>query len=120
MKQTSEAAIEDVLLAEGYETHDSKSFDRERTIFSEVALDFIHTTQPNTWDKLESLHSDKTGERVLEALRKWMDREGSLATLRHGFKCFGKTLRIAFFRPAHGLNSDLDARYRANRLGLTR
>lgn len=55
-----------------------------------------------------------------EALCKWMDREGSLATLRHGFKCFGKTLRIAFFRPAHGLNPDLEARYRANRLGITR
>lgn len=92
MKQTSETAfetaIEDVLLAQGYEKQDSKSFDRERTIFPEVALDFIRTTQAKTWDKLEALHGDKTGERVLEALCKWMDREGSLATLRHGFKCF--------------------------------
>jgi len=124
MKPTSEAAfetaIEDVLLAQGYEKQDSKSFDRERAIFPEVALDFIRTTQAKTWDKLEALHGDKTGERVLEALCKWMDREGSLATLRHGFKCFGKTLRIAFFRPAHGLNPDLEARYQANRLGLTR
>ncbi len=123
-KQTSEAAfetvIEDVLLAQGYEKHDSKSFDREQAIFPEVALDFIRTTQARIWDKLEALHGDKTGERVLEALCKWMDREGSLATLRHGFKCFGKTLRIAFFRPAHGLNPDLEARYRANRLGITR
>lgn len=124
MKRTSEAAfetaIEDVLLAQGYEKHDSKSFDRERAIFPEVALDFIRTTQTKTWDKLEALHGDKTGERVLEALCKWMDTHGSLATLRHGFKCFGKTLRIAFFRPAHGLNPDLEARYRANRLGITR
>ncbi|WP_089724704.1 type I restriction endonuclease subunit R [Candidatus Thiosymbion oneisti] len=124
MKQTSEAAfettIEDVLLAQGYEQQDAKSFDRERAIFPEVALDFIRATQAKTWDKLEALHGDKTGERVLEALCKWMDREGSLATLRHGFKCFGKTLRIAFFRPAHGLNPDLEARYQANRLGLTR
>jgi uncharacterized protein (TIGR02646 family) len=42
---------------------------------------------------------------------------GTLATLRHGFKCFGKTLRVAFFRPAHGLNPELEARYQANRLG---
>ncbi len=124
MKRTSEAAfetaIENVLLAQGYEKHDSKSFDREQAIFPEVALDFIRTTQPKAWAKLEALHGDKTGERVLEALCKWMDREGSLATLRHGFKCFGKTLRIAFFRPAHGLNPYLEARYRANRLGITR
>ena len=37
-----------------------------------------------------------------------------------GFKCFGKTLRIAFFRRAHGLTLELEARYQANRLGLTR
>ena len=124
MKRTSEAAfetaIEDILLAQGYEKHNSQSFDRKRAIFPEVALDFICTTQARTWEKLEALHGDKAGERVLEALCKWMDREGSLATLRHGFKCFGKTLRIAFFRPAHGLNPDLEAHYRANRLGITR
>ena len=124
MKSTSEAAfegaIEEVLLAQGYERHDFGSFDRERAIFPDVALDFIRTTQSETWEKLEALHGDKTGKRVLEALCKWMDREGSLATLRHGFKCFGKTLRIAFFRPAHGLNFELEARYRANRLGVTR
>jgi hypothetical protein len=51
---------------------------------------------------------------------KWLDTHGALTTLRHGFKCFGKTPRIAFFRPAHGLNPELEARYRANRLGITR
>ena len=49
-----------------------------------------------------------------------MDAHGALATLRHGFKCHGRTLRIAFFRPAHGLNPELDARYAANRVGVTR
>ena len=56
----------------------------------------------------------------MQALCKWLDTHGVLSTLRHGFKCFGKTLRIAFFRPAHGLNPELEARYKANRLGLTR
>lgn len=94
VKRTSEAAfetaIEEVLLTQGYEKHDSQSFDREQTIFPEVALDFIRTTLAKTWEKLEALHGDKTGKQVLETLCKWMDREGSLATLRHGFKCFGK------------------------------
>ncbi|MBF2759622.1 MAG: type I restriction endonuclease subunit R [Ectothiorhodospiraceae bacterium AqS1] len=124
MKSTSEAAfetaIEEVLLAHGYGRLDSASFDRKRAIFPDVALDFIRTTQSEAWGRLEAQHGDQTGERVLEALCKWMDREGSLATLRHGFKCFGRTLQVAFFLPAHGLNPDLEARYRANRLGVTR
>jgi type I restriction enzyme R subunit len=124
MKMTSEAAfetaIEAVLLGDGYTRIDTKSFDRERAIFPDEALAFIRATQPKVWDKLEALHGEQTGARVLESLCKWLDTHGVLATLRHGFKCFGKTLRIAFFRPAHGLNLELEARYQANRLGLTR
>ncbi|MDO9227643.1 MAG: type I restriction endonuclease [Pseudomonadota bacterium] len=124
MKSTSEAAfetaIESVLLTNGYTRVDGNSFDRERAIFPAEALAFIRETQPKVWEKLEALHGDQTGERVLESLCKWLDTQGALSTLRHGFKCFGKTLRIAFFRPAHGLNPALAARYQANRLGLTR
>lgn len=124
MKQTSEAAfetaIESVLLANGYACVDGKGFDRGRAIFPDEALAFIRATQGKVWEKLETLHGEQTGARVLESLCKWLDTHGALATLRHGFKCFGKTLRVAYFRPAHGLNSELEARYQANRLGLTR
>jgi type I restriction enzyme R subunit len=124
MKATSEAAfetaIEAVLLADGYTKLFSSDFDRERAIFPKAALEFIRETQSKTWEKLEALHGDETGERVLQAMCKWLDNHGVLPTLRHGFKCFGKTLRIAFFRPAHGLNPELEARYKVNCLGLTR
>lgn len=83
-------------------------------------LTFIRDTQPKEWKALEALHGEETGTQVLANLTKWMDREGSLATLRHGFKCYGKTLRVAFFKAAHGLNPELEARYAANRVGLTR
>jgi type I restriction enzyme R subunit len=115
-----ETAIEAQLLGDGYQPVDGQGFDRERAIFPEEALAFIRTTQPQLWSKLEALHGEQTGARVLEALCKWLDSHGALATLRHGFKCYGKTLRIAFFRPAHGLNPELEARYQANRVGLTR
>ncbi|MCA6510688.1 MAG: type I restriction endonuclease subunit R [Pseudanabaena sp. M051S1SP2A07QC] len=119
-EQAFENAIADVLLASGYQRHQSKDFDRENAIFRDVALKFIQTTQTKEWDKLAALHGDKTGDRIIAALCKWMDTNGSLSTLRHGFKCYGKTLRIAFFKPAHGLNPELEARYAANTLGLTR
>ncbi|MDM5057408.1 type I restriction endonuclease subunit R [Aeromonas rivipollensis] len=124
MNNTSEAAfetaIESVLLADGYARINSTAFDREKAIFHDEVLSFIRVTQGKVWEKLEALHGEQTGVRVLESLCKWLDTHGVLATLRHGFKCFGKTLRIAFFRPAHGLNPELEARYQANRLGLTR
>jgi len=120
----SEAAFETVieahLLQNGYVPIAREGFDRERAIFSEVVLAFIRETQPKEWAKLEALHGDKTGEQILGDLCKWMDQNGSLATLRHGFKCYGRTLHAAFFKAAHELNPELEARYAANRLGLTR
>jgi type I restriction enzyme R subunit len=115
-----EAVIEARLLSDGYVAVDNAGFDADRAIFPSVVLDFIRETQPKEWGKLESLHGASTGEQVLTDLCKWMDKHGCLATLRHGFKCYGRTLRVAFFKAAHGLNPELEARYAANRVGITR
>jgi type I restriction enzyme, R subunit len=115
-----ETVIETYLLANGYVTVKRDSFDRERAIFPETVLAFIRATQPKEWARLEALHMEKTGEQILSDLCKWMDANGALATLRHGFKCYGRTLHVAYFKAAHELNPELEARYAANRLGLTR
>ena len=115
-----ETVIEAHLLENGYVSVAGDGFDRERAIFPKTVLAFIRETQPKEWAKLESLHGDKTGEQILGDLCKWMDIHGVLATLRHGFKCYGRTLRTAFFKAAHELNPELNVRYAANRVGLTR
>jgi len=120
----SEAAFETViehhLLGHGYVNLPRDGFDRERALFPAVVLDFIRDTQPKEWAKLEALHGPKTGEQILTDLCKWMDANGSLATLRHGFKCYGRTLFVTWFKAAHELNPELEERYAKNRLGLTR
>lgn len=119
-EQAFETVIETYLLSNGYVTVDKDDFDRERSIFPSAVLAFIRETQPQEWAKLEALHGERTGEQVVDDLCKWMDTYGSLATLRHGFKCYGRTLRVAFFKAAHELNPELEVRYAANRLGITR
>lgn len=119
-EEAFETAIEVRLIADGYVRVEPAGFDRERAIFPDVVLAFIRETQPGEWAKLEALHGKKTGEQILSDLCKWMDSNGSLATLRHGFKCYGRTLRVAYFKAAHELNPELEARYTANRVGITR
>ncbi len=91
MKTTGEKAFETViethLLDNGSVSIPGEGFDRDRAVFPETTLAFIRETQPGEWAKLEALLGDKTGEQVLADLCKWMDANGSLATLRHGFKC---------------------------------
>ena len=115
-----ESVIESHLLGNGYMSIGDAGFDRERAIFPETALAFIRETQPREWAKLEALLGKNTGQQVLADLCKWMNANGSLVTLRHGFKCYGRTLRAAYFKAAHGLNPELEAAYSANRTGITR
>lgn len=115
-----ETVIEHHLLAHGYTPLGRDGFDRERAIFPDEVLRFIRETQPTEWAKLEALHGDRTGEQIIADLCKWMDLHGSLATIRHGFKCYGRTLRVAYLKAAHEMNPELAEKYAGNRLGLTR
>ena len=119
-EEAFETVIEEHLLVNGYIAVDRDGFDRERAVFPESVLGFVRDTQPREWNRLEALHGARTGEQVLSDLCKWMEEHGVLATLRHGFKCYGRTLRVAYFKAAHELNPELEARYAANRLGITR
>jgi type I restriction enzyme R subunit len=115
-----ETAIENHLLENGYVSIAREGFDRERAIFPDTVLGFIKETQPKEWGKLEALHGERTGEQILTDLCKWMDTYSSLTTLRHGFKCYGRTLRVAYFKAAHQMNPELEKQYQANHVGVTR
>jgi len=123
-RRHSEAAFETVieqhLIGAGYVSVSRDLYDRKKAVFPSVVLEFIKETQPSEWSKLEALHGDRTGEQVITDLCKWMDAHGALATVRHGFKCYGPKLHVAFFEAAHRLNPELEASYAANRLGITR
>ena len=115
-----ESVIEAHLLTNGYVPLAAGTYKPEQSLFPEIALAFIRTSQPKEWAKLEALHSANTEATVLKDLTHWLDTYGTLAVLRNGFKCYGRTLRIAFFKPAHSMNPELATQYAANRVGVTR
>jgi type I restriction enzyme R subunit len=117
-----EAAIEHHLLtAGGYTKSDPTAFDRERAIFPSDFIAFVKATQPEVWQALEKLHGTETGTVVIDDLTKALDGQaGALAVVRHGFKCFGKLIRVAYFAPAHGMNPESRRLYDANRLTVSR
>ena len=115
-----ESVIEYYLLDNGYQQISSNEYDRDRALFTEAAIEFIQKTQLNSWKRLENLLGEKTKEQVIADLCKWMDREGALSTLRHGFKCYGRKLYVAYFKAVHTMNPELEENYASNILGLTR
>ena len=118
-----ESAIEDHLLNQaGSAKADPAAFDRRRCLDPTILIPFIRETQPREWEYLENSQGERAGEVLLEALCQALesDNEGCLKVLRHGFKCFGKLFRIAFFAPASKMNPDTLKLYQANRLTVTR
>lgn len=118
-----ETAIEYHLLKNsGYLNGNPDTFDRLRAIDPTVLIPFIQETQPNEWEYLTKIQKEKAEETLLEDLCKALDskHEGCLKILRHGFKCFGKLFRVAYFAPASGLNPEIQKLYSANRLTITR
>lgn len=116
-----ETAIETHLLAvAGYHKADPNDFDRERALDPGILFAFIEATQPEVWEALIKLHGDNTRTVVLDDLGKALDSRGCLDVVRHGFKCYGKQIEVAYFKPAHGLNPEIAKLYQANRLTITR
>jgi len=123
-QRTNESAFETViekhLLNNGYTAESKETYDKRKAIFPQTTIDFIKETQSKEWNKLEALLGKNTEKQVINDLTKWMDTNGSLNTIRHGFKCYGRMLQVAYFKAAHTLNPELEKKYAANIVGITR
>jgi len=115
-----EKSIEQVLLANGYVSLANSAYDKEKAIFPDTLIAFIQATQPKEWTKLYSILGDNTANQIIYDLTKWIELNGILSTLRHGFKCYGKQLQLAYFKPSHSMNAEVLERYEKNIFGITR
>ncbi len=120
---TFESAIE-IYLSEHdkYIKRDHTQFDRKLCIDTEIFCNFVKESQPREWDYLEQIHKDKTSQYIINDLTRSLDsdQEGCLNVLRHGFKCYGKTIKGAYFKPVTGMNPDTKALYESNKLTIVR
>lgn len=105
--------------------------DRDDDFSPDLALDtaelftFIGATQGEEWEKVRKSHSspDEAQRAFAQRVAKELDSRGTVDVLRHGIVYAGHEkaeFRLAYFRPASGLNADLEAKYQANRLTVTR
>ncbi|MCK9486078.1 MAG: DEAD/DEAH box helicase family protein [Dehalococcoidia bacterium] len=122
-EQAFEATVQSMLLDGGWRAGDPDKWDKwdvDRALFPARIVAFLRETQPKEWGQVEALHGANLETMIVDALVKEMDLKGSLGVLRHGFKFYGKTFRLAYFKPAHGLNPDALAQYERNTLTVTR
>lgn len=116
-----EFQVEDILLKKGgWRSGTNAEWDQARALFPAQIFSFLERSQPVLWEEMERLHGAGLPGMVLGTLIKELDVKGSLHVLRHGFKFYGKTFRLAYFKPAHGLSPDVLTLYGKNALTVTR
>jgi type I restriction enzyme, R subunit len=119
-EQMFEATVSSMLGQSGWRTGNLAEWDAQMALFPERVLAFIRDTQPTEWSALEALHSVNTAPMLIDGLVQELEIKGTLAVLRHGFRFYGKTFRVAYFKPASGLNPEALARFERNELTVTR
>ncbi len=106
------------LSAEG----DAASYDRARALLPADVLAWMQGAQPKAWETLVKNHGAQAGETLFSRLRDQLDQRGTLDVLRHGVELLGlkEPLKVAVFKPALAINTEILARYAANRLRVVR
>ena len=116
-----EAAIEAGLTSSGvYATRNPSAYDAALALFPGDVSGFLENSQQAKWEALEALLGPKTAATVLDSLSKELELKGTLHVLRHGFKFYGKTFRMAYFQPNTRMNPEAAENYAKNRLTITR
>jgi type I restriction enzyme, R subunit len=107
----------------GYAAGERDHFDPEAGLDTAQLWEFIGATQADDWHRLRMLHggsADDAQRAFKDRLVKEIDARGTVDVLRRGVVDHGVTIRLAYFRPAHGLTPALVNLYNANRLTVTR
>lgn len=119
-----EDAIEASLIEQGgYLRSLPSHFDPVLGIDTSELFAFIGATQAKPWQSLLGRYgnnSDAAQRGFAKRLAAELDSRGTVDVLRHGVVDLGVTIKLAFFKPAHGLTPELLALYEANRVTVTR
>ena len=105
-----------------YAEGDAQHYDRARALFPPDLIAWVQESQSKAWEALSKTHGPAAETVLLDRVRKQIDARGTLDVLRHGVEILGlkKPLQLAQFKPALGMNPELEARYEANRLRVAR
>jgi type I restriction enzyme R subunit len=105
-----------------YGEGDASGYDRPRALYPADVVAWVQAAAPQAWEALSKNHGAAAEALLLDRLRKQLDDRGTLDVIRHGLEMVGlkQPLQMAQFRPALGMNPELQARYAANRLRAVR
>jgi type I restriction enzyme, R subunit len=123
--QITEKAFEDAIIhhlsnSSGYQLGDPANFSKDLALDKTVLLEFVRASQPQAWQKLAAIHGLTVESKFIQRLYQELEFRGMLDVLRYGITDYGVRFKLAYFKPASGLNPETLALYDRNILTVTR
>jgi type I restriction enzyme R subunit len=113
--------VSQLVARQGWTERLAEAYDRRHALDPDMLADYVRRTQPEAWAKLEGQYPGRTEAELVRQTRKRLDAVGTLEVLRTGLTIVpGIQISLCGFRPASGLNPDLQAAWEANNLGVMR
>ncbi len=115
-----EEHIESHLLNTGYRKRTPEEYDKALCLIPDEVIQFIQTTQPKEFEKLEKQYGAETSPKLLERIAREVGKYGVLYVLRKGVADRGAKFKLAYFKPSSGMNPEHQTLYQGNRFSVVR
>lgn len=111
--------IDNLVQHQGYRQRGTDDYDRASALDKALVMEFIRSTQPEEWKRLEEYYTAAAETEFFKQLDKALLQRGTLDVLRQGIKLIpGIKFSLCFFKPASGLNDDLLRLFNLNILSV--
>jgi len=119
-KDFEEAIVDSLVNHDEYVEGNKKDYNSSLALFPDDFFSFIQSTQPDKWEHSEDIHKEQSKTKILYRLQQELETRGTLDVLRHGFKDYGVSYDLAYFKPESTLNPEHLELYTKNILKITR
>jgi type I restriction enzyme R subunit len=95
-------------------------YDKATTLDRELLFEFLRATQSEKLARLEETYGDTLEPRILRRIDEEISKRGIIDVLRKGVEEGPVRFELMFFRPASGLNPEIEKLFRANVFSVMR
>ncbi|MBU3600388.1 type I restriction endonuclease subunit R [Polynucleobacter sp. 30F-ANTBAC] len=113
--------VEQLITNQGYIERANSDYRPDLALDSQLLVNFVKQTQPESWALMESKFGSKVEEMFCKEVDKKLKSSDIVTVLREGIQfTWGAVIKLCYFKPASNINPNLEKLYEANLLSVIR
>ena len=113
--------VSELVQSQAYLERSDSNYSPELALDTELLINFIKQTQPESWSLMENKFGSKVEEMFCKEVDKKLKSSDIITVLREGIQfTWGANIKLCYFKPASTVNPKLETLYEANVLSVVR